>query len=203
MPNHSFKNFASVSERVQWESALLDAATYMPRIVKDAKANSSDIATRAYALYFGAFDKARWTRVVTTLSAIDFAISSAGVTFVRVYTGKGAQCCAATNAPYGRWKDQTPGMMADSAHKRQHGYVMTVGDDFYTADNSIDRTIKSAQFNTLCHEFSHLVSNTDDPVYGNIQSRALAIGKPDTAVACAENYGFYCEMLYTEFKRLG
>ncbi|MBL0937906.1 MAG: hypothetical protein IBJ03_03365 [Gemmatimonadaceae bacterium] len=203
MANHSFKNFATVSERVQWESALLEAAKYMPRIVKDAKTNTSDIATRAYALYFGQYDKARWTRVVATLSAIDFALSSAGVTFVRVYTGRGAQNCAATQAPYGRWKDQTPGMMSDSAHRRQHGYVMTVGDDFYTADNSIDRTIKMAQFNTLCHEFSHLVSNTDDPVYGNIQSRALAISNPGTAVACAENYGFYCEMLYAEYSRNG
>lgn len=198
MPNFFFKNFASVKERVAWEDAVLLACKYMPTIVKDAKANASDVATRAYRLYFGAYDKTRWTRVIGVLSAIDLALQSGGITFVRVSTGKGAKNCAATKPPYGAWTDQSPKQIADSAHKQQHAYVMTVGDHFYTATNSIDRTIKSAQFNTVCHEFSHLVGDTLDPVYGNVESRILAGNNPGSAVACAENYGFYCEMLYLD-----
>lgn len=195
MPNFFYKNFASVKERAAWEDAVLLACKYVPDIVKDAKANTSDIATRAYRLYFGAYDKTRWTRVIGVLSAIDQALQSGGITFLRK---TGANNCAATRPPYGSWNDQSPKQIADSSHKNQQAYTMTVGDQFYTAKNSIDRTIKSAQFNTVCHEFSHLVGNTDDPVYGNVESRILAANKPATAVACAENYGFYCEMLYLD-----
>jgi hypothetical protein len=197
MANHTYKNFASIKERVAWEDAVLRATKYMPQIVKDAKANSTEVATRAYHLYFGPFDKERWNRVVGTLSAIDMALQSAGITFVRVHTGKGANNCAATKPPYGKWSDQSPKQIADSAHKSQHAYVMTVGDHFYTEPNSIDRTIRSAQFNTVCHEMSHLVSgDVNDPVYGNVAARILAQNDPDEAIRCAENYGFYCEMLY-------
>lgn len=198
MANFFYKNFASVRERVAWEDAVVLASKYMPDVVKDARANTSDIATRAYRLYFGAYDKTRWTRVIGILQAISFALESGGITFVRVYTGRGAQNCAATKPPYGTWGDQSPKQISESAHKHQHVYVMTVGDQFYTANNSIDRTIKSAQFNTVCHEFSHLVGDTEDPVYGNVESRILAVNDPDSAVDCAENYGFYCEMLYLD-----
>ncbi|MGQ3215931.1 M35 family metallo-endopeptidase [Shinella sp.] len=197
MPNHAYKNFANVKERVAWESAVLLAMKYLPQIVKDAKANTKDISTRAYSIYFGAYDKTRWAKVIGTLSAMDFALQSGGITFVRTSTG-GADECAATRPPYGSWKDQTPKQVADSSHARQDAYTMTVGDAFYKAKNSIDLTLKSAQFNTVCHELSHLVSgDVDDPVYGDAESRLLARSDPNTAAKCAENYGFYCEMVYS------
>jgi hypothetical protein len=66
-------------------------------------------------------------------------------------------------------------------------------DIFYREVNSIDRTVASAQLNTIFHELSHLVGNTEDPVYGMVQSMVLAREDPDEAVNCAENFGFYCE----------
>ena len=196
MANHSYKNFASVQERVAFQNAVIDATKKMPLILKDARANTKDTATNTYNLFFGAINQARMETVIGILSAIDLALNSGGVTFVRVYTGKGANNCAATKPPYGVWQDQTPAQIAKSAHAAQHSYVMTVGDHFYTATNSLDRTIKSAQFNTVCHEFSHLVGDTLDPVYGSVGARVLARDNPNQAIRCAENYGFYCEQLY-------
>ncbi len=80
---------------------------------------------------------------------------------------------------------------------------MTIGNDFFTAENSIDGTLKSAQFNTFYHELSHLVGDTLDPVYGDDESKDLALNNPDSAIRCAENYGFYCERLYSAINGKG
>ena len=168
MANHYYKNFPTVKARTAFQDAVIDATNKMPLILKDARANTKDNATRAYRMYFGEINKSRMETVIGILSRMDYVLSAGKITFQRVLGGDPNEC-AATHAPYGAWSDQSPKQMAQSSHKHQDAYVMNVGDAFYTATNSIDRTIKSAQFNTVCHELSHLVGNTDDPVYGNVQ----------------------------------
>lgn len=202
MANHQFKNF-TVKERVLFENALHDAIRLLPEILKDARQNTSVLATRAYHMYFGAPDKKRRECVVGILSCMDYVLSAGRITFTRKYTGgysSGKSTCAGTSPPYGHWADQTPRQMAESSHTHPDAYVMNVGTKFYTAQNSLDRSVKSAQFNTVCHELSHLVGDTLDPVYGNLESLQLALHDPDRAVRCAENYGFYCEYFYQHIK---
>ena len=195
MANHTYKNFATLRERIAFQNAVLDATEKMPTILKDARANTKTVATRAFKMYFGAFDLKRFEKVLGILNAMCMAFDSSGIVFERRYGGN-PNTCAATAPPGGVWVEQTPQQIAESAHKNEFTYKMFVGEAFYTATNSIDRTIKSAQFNTICHEMSHMVGNTNDPVYGNVQSRILAGNDPTTACDCAENFGFYCEMIY-------
>lgn len=196
MANHTYKNFSSIRERAAFQSSVEEAALALPNILKDARRNTRDVATRAYRLYFGLFDVKRFERVIGILSLMDLAVNSAGITFTRV-AGGDPNDCAATEPPYGIWKDQTPKQIAASAHQHQWAYKMDVCDNFYAAKNSLSGEVKDAQFNTFCHELSHLVGNTEDPVYGDFESRDLAINDPNTAVMCAENYGYYCEACYT------
>ena len=200
MANHQFIGF-TVKERVQLEDAIHSANKYLPIIVKDARANTSDLATRAYRLYFGAHSTSRQETVIGILSCMEFVLSAGRITFRKKTTGDyrlGGDTCASTKPPYGVWSDQTPKQMAYSSHTHPDAYQMNIGCSFYDATNSLDHTVKSAQFNSFTHELSHLVGDTLDPVYGSIQARALAIENPDSAVRCAENYGFYCEMFYQE-----
>lgn len=200
MANHQFVGF-SVSERVQLEDAIHAANKLLPIIAKDARANTSDIATRAYYKYFGTPTVKRRETVVGILSCMEYVLSAGRITFTKKTTGgyaPGGSTCAGTKPPYGLWEDQTPKQMAESSHTHSDAYKMSIGSSFYTAVNSLDRSVKAAQFNTFTHELSHLVGDTLDPVYGNIEARALALENPDSAVRCAENFGFYCEMFYQE-----
>ncbi len=82
--NHSYKNFATIRERVAWEDAVVEATKTMPEILKLAKLNTSSNATNAYQTYFGAINRKRMQTVIGVLSAMDFALSASGITFVRV-----------------------------------------------------------------------------------------------------------------------
>ena len=200
MANHQYKGF-TVKERVELEDAIHGAVKLLPDILKDARANTSDRATRAYAWYFGKSTRERRETVLGILSCMDYVLSAGRITFQKRSTGgysAGGSTCAGTRPPYGTWEDQTPKQMAESSHKHPNAYVMNIGESFYTAKNSLDRSVKAAQFNTITHELSHLVGDTLDPVYGNLQSRDLARKRPDQAIRCAENYGFYCEFFYQD-----
>jgi hypothetical protein len=202
MANHYYNGFSNIRQRTAFQNAIEEAQMALPTILKDARLNNRDIATRAYRLFFGAFSLDRHERVIGILSLMDLALNSAGITFTRVVGGN-PNTCAATPPPYGIWGDQTPAQIAASAHRHEWAYKMKVCDRFYDAVNSLSGSVKDAQFNTVCHELSHLVGDTvdedapGDDVYGYWDARNLATADPDQAVKCAENYGFYCEACYS------
>jgi peptidyl-Lys metalloendopeptidase len=53
-----------------------------------------------------------------------------------------------------------------------------------------------SQLQTMVHEASHDLDDTQDIVYGQAACKNLALTNPDSAIANADNYGYFAEALY-------
>lgn len=104
---------------------------------------------------------------------------------------------AAAYAPDGGWAIYT-----DLRTAKDQGFKMRINSNFrnlkkYSPDPANEDG--QDQFETLVHELSHLIMNTDDveyngqKVYGGDSARLLATNDPDKAKKNAENMGFFVE----------
>lgn len=144
--------------------------------------------TPNYLKWFGAADQARIDRVFQMMSMLDYATNSSFIRYNRVVGDAGT--FAAAHRPNSGWGDKDIKQMLDSGE-----FTIDIEDAFYAHGTSEEEAVQ-----TIVHELSHLVANTDDvdcpwdtseECYGRPNCRRLADRHPAEAIRNADSVGYY------------
>lgn len=185
--SNTYINF-NVKERVALENAMATAIPKSDVAWKKIKSKIFDnILINAYEKWFGVRTKDRTNRVWVVVNVVNYALNSPNITWKRV---AGNPDFGAALMPNGGWDIQSVKQIINTK-----GYTVEIGDEFFK--NGVDE-----QINTIIHEISHIVVNTEDEVYispGKLGEKAygkklcklLKDNDPDKAVNNAENYGYF------------
>ncbi len=181
----TFKNY-SPTELAILITAITKARVLSTRAWNDNLIHRSyqDAALPEYQDWFGEITKSRFDKVRRNVGIINYAIHSQKITWERV--NGDPQNFAAALMPTGGWNEQKVKQIIDS------GYTVEIDDLFYA-------TTDDETYNTIIHEISHIVANTDDETnpnttndaYGRVECTNLKTYNPDIAINNADSYGYF------------
>lgn len=102
---------------------------------------------------------------------------------------------AAAQMPAGGWRDNTANVGQAGFVTRSQGQGFNIRLDLKWNGASTYRTAatRDSKFQTLVHELTHLIIDTEDEEYGPIKCRALAIASPARAKTNADSWGYFVE----------
>lgn len=176
----------TVSDRVALVNATTKATELSDKAWRDHLIGTKwdQIITPAYDKWFGAVTKDRFQRVWLVVNVVNYALHSQKITWKRV-AGDPNNYGSAIRPP-GGWDIQSVKQIIDS------GYTVEIGDAFYAGS-------ENERYNTIIHEVSHIVANTEDEVnpathvvsYGTTECTTLKANYPDKAINNADNYGYF------------
>lgn len=162
------------------------------------RVNSDPTEKKRFEHYFGKpLTEPALTKVRDVLKAVHDVICAKKITLY--YRGDKAPTVAGKNDTPKWLRDQgAQALGPDDSYgfvyadvQRPGEYHVFLGKDFFS---DATRHGKDSMSGVIIHEMTHLLKNTDDHVYGETDSVALAKG-PNKAQALtnADNYEYYCE----------
>jgi hypothetical protein len=180
----------TVKHNVRVQNAIARANSAISLAFNEmAQIKRTNQATPTYIKWFGASDARRIERVFQMMSMLNYAANSSFIRYNRSL-GRAGTYAAAQRPAVSGWGDKSIKQMLDSGE-----FTMKIDDAFYAQGTSEEETVQ-----TIVHELSHLVANTDDvdcpwdtseECYGRPNCRRLAANYPDDAIRNADSVGYY------------
>lgn len=102
---------------------------------------------------------------------------------------------AAAQRPASGWRNNTANSGGTGFITRSQGQGFNIRLDlkWNTASRYASATSRDSKFQTLVHELTHLIIDTEDEEYGSIKCRALAISSSARAKINADSWGYFIE----------